>query len=376
MNVTHPKRVLYVITKANWGGAQKYVFDLAVGMKARGHIVSVVYGEPGILVDRLLDAGISSMQVPAMGRDVHMGSDVNAYRSLYSLFNTESPDVVHLNSSKAGILGAIAAHRANVRTIIFTSHGWAFNEDRPFWQKYILYGIYALLIYLSNSTICVSEAVKRDISWIPGTKRKLVVIHNGIQESAYLGKESARKELLPGVTGGIWIGMLAELHPTKRIEDAISAMHILIPHHPNLHLFVLGEGQQRAVLEKMVSKYGLAGNVHLVGFIPNAPTLLHAFDYFLLCSRSESLGYAALEAGLAQIPMIVTNVGGLPEIVTHMKSGLLVPAYAPQAIADAITYYIDHPETAERFSTELIRHIRATFSVDDAIKKTAATYSL
>src|SRR6478735_2412413 len=101
MQVT-PQRILYIVTKANWGGAQRYVYDLAVAAKAAGHEVSVAYGAEGRLAERLRQEGIKALVVGSLGRDLSVTTDTAAFRDLYRTINAVGPDVLHLNSSKAG----------------------------------------------------------------------------------------------------------------------------------------------------------------------------------------------------------------------------------------------------------------------------------
>ncbi len=164
------KSVLYVITKANWGGAQKYVYLLARGAANAGYQVAVAYGEPGVLTEKLGELGIETIQVPALGRDVDTKKDAGAYRALVELFKTRNPDIVHINSAKAGGLGALAARRVGIAHIIFTAHGWAFNESRPAWQRALIWMLSGVTVSLSHTTICVSEANYARHARVPGNR--------------------------------------------------------------------------------------------------------------------------------------------------------------------------------------------------------------
>jgi glycosyltransferase involved in cell wall biosynthesis len=124
------KKVTYVITKANWGGAQRYVFDLATHLPKEEFDVSVAYGVEGKLAEELKRAGIVTHYIPALGRDVSFVKDTKSLLELFELFLKEQPDVVHLNSSKAGGVGALAARLTGVPKIVFTIHGLPEDEAR------------------------------------------------------------------------------------------------------------------------------------------------------------------------------------------------------------------------------------------------------
>src|SRR3989338_2833403 len=127
-----PKRtkVLYLITKATWGGAQRYVYDLATNLPPGRFEAVVAFGERGRLADMLTQKNIALRPLPSLGRDVVLFSDIASFFQILGLLRRERPDVVHLNSSKAAALGALAARLAGIRKIVFTVHGWPFKEDR------------------------------------------------------------------------------------------------------------------------------------------------------------------------------------------------------------------------------------------------------
>ncbi len=198
-------RILYVITKANWGGAQRYVYDLATAAKEGGYEIAVAYGESGSLKDKLASAGIRTIPLQKMHNRASVAAIVQAYRELCTVFATEKPDIVHLNSSLAGIAGALAGRRYRLSHMLFTAHGWAFNENRSFIQKNILRGIAWLTMLLAHRTIAVSEAIRRDVCRWPGIGRRITVIHNGIDCLSLLSREEARATLAPrcGCSAGV-----------------------------------------------------------------------------------------------------------------------------------------------------------------------------
>ena len=179
-------KILYGITKSNFGGAQRYVFDLAIETKKVGHDVAVMCGEGGTLVERLGEEGIRTIEIKGMNRDI---SPLDDLRSLFNLIRTlkhEKPDVFHTNSSKVGGLGNLAARLVGIKKIIFTSHGFEFDAPRPMWQKPIIKFFSWLTIVLSHTTICVSNKTRDKIAHWPFIKTKLMVIHNGIEEFSIL----------------------------------------------------------------------------------------------------------------------------------------------------------------------------------------------
>lgn len=367
------KRILFVITKANWGGAQRYVYDLAVAAKSRGMGVLVAFGTEGLLQTKLAAAGIRTTTLTTLTRDVSLRDELDTFKALRALIKEEKPHIVHVNSSKAG-LGLLAARLEKVPHVIFTAHGWAFNEERPWWQKIVLRLIYIVTVYLAHDTICVSDAVRRDLGFLPG--KSLRVIKHGIDTPAFLPKKEARQKLFLGTEEGRWIGMTAELHPTKRVEDAIDALAELTRGYPDLHLVVMGEGELKDWLIERVKHYGLEKRIHLPGFIIDAPEYLKAFDFFLMPSRTEALGLALVEAGYAGLPVVAARAGGIPEVVAHKKTGLLVPRENPHSLARAIRTLLENPEDAAAYGVALEASTRERFSKERMIEETFAVYDI
>ncbi|MEK7585082.1 MAG: glycosyltransferase, partial [Patescibacteria group bacterium] len=123
-------KIIFVVTKGNWGGVQRYVYDLATSLPKRQFEPLVVVGQGEILKSKLAAAGVECQSLARLGRDVRLTDDFHSFWALFKLFRREQPSIVHLNSSKVGVIGALAGRLARVPRIIFTAHGWASNEDR------------------------------------------------------------------------------------------------------------------------------------------------------------------------------------------------------------------------------------------------------
>ena len=368
------KKVLFVITKSNWGGAQRYVFDMATAAHSAGFTVAVAYGSRGELGSKLETAGIRTIEIPSLGRDISIGADWKAYRALSRVIAAERPDILHLNSSKAGAMGALAGRLHGVPRIIFTAHGWALNEERPLWQKIPIAGIYIATLLLSHRTIAVSQAVAQDMRRMPFISKKILVIHNGISAPEFLPQEQSRTTLLPNQTASFWIGMVGELHKIKRTADAILAFTSIAKEFPHAILVIAGEGEEHTHLQALIEKNHMQQRIFLLGHIPNAATHMKAFDIFLLPSRSEALAYVAVEAGYAGLPVIASNVGGIPEIITDGVSGVLVPRENPQALTDALRSLLNNPDLRKKLGDALQTRVHEEFSLATMVQHTLTVY--
>ena len=134
-----PSKILYIITKSEWGGAQRYVFDLAENFQSKGYQVTVASGfdsgKQNALHTKLDENDIKSYRLKNLVRQISLFKDLAAYFELKKLIRNIKPDVLHLNSSKAGIIGALAGKHAGVKKIVYTVHEFVFNEPLSVWQK-------------------------------------------------------------------------------------------------------------------------------------------------------------------------------------------------------------------------------------------------
>lgn len=374
-----PKRILYVITKGTWGGAQRYVYDLAAAAKARGHQVVVAYGSEGVLAQHLREQGLRSVRLPSLERDISLTSDWSAYRELYRLISQEAPDVLHLNSSKVGLLGALAGRVLNIPCIIFTAHGWAFNEDRSPATRAALWLAHYTTLLLCHKTIAVSRAVLGQTKSMPLVRGKVQMIPLGIEEPDFMEREFARAQLearmqTPLLGGTLWIGALSELTWNKSVHTLLRALKILKERGVPAGVVVFGEGEERQFLETLVGEQGLQEQVRLLGFVQEGARYLKAFDIFAFPSRTEALGYALIEAGYAGLPCVASCVGGVPEIVEQGVSGMLVQRENAAALADALELLIKNPQRRGQLGSALQQSVRRKFSLERMLKETLALY--
>ena len=362
------KKLLFVITKSVWGGAGRYVYDLAIALSEE-YDVAVALGGSGPLISKLQTGGVRTIAIPSLDRDIDTRSDSSAFFELLTIFKKEKPDIVHVNSSKAGALGALAARIQRVPKIVYTAHGWAFNEPVSPLSKLFRWTVSLGTLLLSHAVITVShfDSIHSPLGL------ETTMIHNGLASPVFLPKGEARTEL--ALRGGIptdvfIVGTIAELNKNKGVVTLIEAFG----QTENSHLIVIGEGEDRTKLEMLVARHGLQSRVHLVGFIENAAIFLKAFDMFVLASRKEGLPYVILEAGAAEVPTVATIVGGIPEIIDDQLSGILVPPYDSEMLAEALSELINSPATRVRYGSRLKEKVERHFPLRGMIKKTIEVY--
>lgn len=368
------KRILFLITKGNWGGAQRYVYDLATRLPKDTYAAMVAMGEGSILAERLAPQDIPVHRIHSLTRDISLLNDLHSFFEIYRLLKKGRPDVLHINSSKAGGLGALAARLAGVPRIVFTVHGWAFNEPRSFIARQLILYMQWLTVLLSDAVITVSRHDFIQGQRMLFAKKKMYLVHNGIETTSLLSRDDARAQLgIPSHDENMWIGTIAELHPNKDLRSLVCAC--ASPRvRGKIRCITIGDGEERTALGAYVKECGVEDIVTFAGKMDNAAQLLSAFDIFVLPSVKEGLPYVLLEAGFAGLPTVATRVGGIPEIVDDGISGILVPPRSPEAIAEALAVLIENKEKAAQYGAALKKKVVEEFSLERMVQKTMEIY--
>lgn len=364
-------KILYIITKSNWGGAQRNIYDLATAMKQRGHDVHVALGGKDVLLEKLMEASVHVHSIDGMGRDINLTGDIKSLFEIWRIISRIKPDCVHVHSPKASGLGALCARLLGVRKIIYTVHGWAFNEERPLIQKSLIALFSWLTILLSHRVVNLSEQEYLQTIMFPGGKTRATIVPLGINPTIMYSKVGAKEKLreMSGtdVTKKFVIGTIGELHNNKGYDFALLALKDIVQSHPEVMYYVIGSGEKRAAIENKVKEYGLQDHVRLLGFVPNAAEYVKGFDLFLLTSVKEGLPYVLFEVGLAGVPCVSTNVGGIPSIIEDMKSGILIQAKKVQEIVQAVDFMIRHPKIRKEYGESLKVRVADKFSMEKMI---------
>jgi len=377
------QKVVYLITKGNWGGAQRYVYDLATNLPRDRFEAVVILGVGQELGRKLRARKIRVIQLSTLQRDINPLKEIVAFFQLFSYIRQEQPSVLHTNSSKAGLLGALISRMLGVQCI-FTTHGWAFNESRNVLERKLFWILHWITILLSHKTIAVSNALKQQMVHAPFAAGKLNVVKDGINPPNFKSQREARNilaEYSPPLKirteskrDLMWIGTISELHKTKGLHYAIDSVAELKTKYPDIVFVIIGGGTERAVLEKHIREKHLEDTVFLLGFMKDASRCLTAFDIFTLTSISEALGYVLLEAGAAGLPVVATRVGGIPEIVKNGESGFLVPARDSKSIQKALATLLNEPKRRKRFGDMLKKQVGSKFSQAKMVNETLRHY--
>lgn len=373
------KKVLYVITKSNFGGAQKYVYELAIAAKHKGALVAVACGGKGELIKKLNEHQIQTFEVGGLTRDISIKSEIKALYSLAHIIRDFDPDVVHFNSSKAGLLGTFISRLLSVPRIIFTAHGWPFLEDRSKWWKLMAWAGSYFTGLFSHRIILVSEHDLRQTK-MPGVKSKCKLIHIAVSDFPLLSRDETRLKLFSEETiknhqHNVWLVTTAELVKNKNHTLAIDAIaEFNSTHTTKIFYTVIGEGELETTLKEQADMKGLNDYVNFIGYLENASQYLLGFDMFILPSKKEGLPYALLEAGKAGLPCIASRIGGIPEVIIDKETGLLIDPNNHMTVVAALDFLLTNSNKRSEYSDNLSALIEAEYKEEIMLAKTWQTY--
>jgi glycosyltransferase involved in cell wall biosynthesis len=368
-------KILFIITQGHSGGAQKYVLDLITGLSAL-HEVFLAIGEDK---DKSFQEQIYTknpkttiFELKHLKRDISPKHDILAILELHRLYTELKPDIVHLNSSKAGVLGALA--RTKHTKIVYTVHGWVFLEALSKAKKLLYQGLEYISSRFQDATIVLSPqeyTIAQKTLHIP--KKQLSLIPLGIEKIQFLEKENARKKLCeqnPDLDPNIfWTGTIANHYLSKGLDVFIEAVSKFSDEEKKkIQCIIIGDGPERKNLETLIEKYQLQKTFFLLPFLPNASIYIKAFDLFVLPSRKEGLPYTLLETLQAKIPILATNVGGIPSLLETNPNAKIIKANNPELLKEHILYFFKNTKTLKT------KEENTHYSLHEMLEKTKSLY--
>lgn len=375
------KKILFLSTKSVLGGAQRYILDLIDYLPKDSFECTVAAGGRGPLSVKIAERNIPYYEIKSIARDINPFREIVAFFELVTLLRKIKPDVLHLNSSKASFLGGFAGKLCGIKKIVSSTHGWPFLEDRPRWQKTALLLLVRFQSLFVNIIICVSEfdytiGVQKRIA----PQKKLLQIHNGIDSARhiFLDRREAREKLF--VKAGIpqnnyfVIGSIAEYTKNKGLFYLIEAASHIVKIEPRALFLLVGWGEEKKFFETQIARRQLEAHVYLIDYIPEAFSYLKAFDVFILPSLKEGFAYTLLEASLAELPIVTTRVGGNPEIIENLKTGLLIRPGSPEEIINAISLLTKDSNERAALGREARKKVMRDFSIGAMIERTRKVY--
>ncbi len=386
------KRVLFVITQSESGGAQQFLSQFLGQLQKNNYDIHVAMGidGDGSLVKQLNTIGISHYTLTSLRRNISPFSDIKAVWEIHELIRGFQPDTLFLLSSKAGFIGSLAARLSSIKpNVVYRIGGWSFNDPGPTWKHWLWIYLERLSapwkdIIIINNTHDLKQAHELHIR----PRKSLNLVYNGIDpyKLSLLPSAEARQMLLETigldkpVFDGKIIGTIANFYPAKGLEYLIEAFSLLNTRPTesfgqakylirNTRLLIIGDGNERNMLEKLIRQRGLEDKVFLLGQRMQASQYLSAFDIFVLPSVKEGYPWSVLEAMSAKLPIIATRVGAIPEIIENGLNGYIVEPANPEQIADNINLLLTNESLAKEMGIQAHQTVLFKFTLDKMIKQ-------
>ncbi|MGP9801364.1 glycosyltransferase family 4 protein [Rheinheimera sp. NSM] len=360
-------KVLFIITRSDvMGGASVHLLDLAAGLQERNYNVHILVGGIGILQQRAAEFNLSISSVPSLMRQIHPLKDLKAYFELKRAIREFKPDLVHLHSSKAGLLGRLACKATDV-PCVFTAHGWAFTEGVSAKRRWLYRVLERLAAPLAAKIIAVSDydkalALQNGVA----TASSLTLVHNGVADKAeHTGVvqhcEKAEVRL-------IMVARFEQPKDQPRLLRVLSQLTAL-----PWHLELVGDGPGLPAAQALCRQLGIAAKVTFSGACTDVPRRLAAADTFVLLSHWEGLPLTILEAMSLGLPVVASDVGGVSETIDK-QCGFLIAPTDDSALLNAFEQLISSASLRATMGMAARTRYQEHFTLERMINDTERVY--
>ena len=369
------KKVCIFITRLISGGAQKIVVDLLRHLDRTKYDLHLLVGVTDRSEPHLFDQVPSDVTVTSLDsvvRELSPKSDWVAYRQVRKFLRKESFDILHLHTSKAGVLGSMAGRGAGIPNILYTPHGHIFHKDAAIpgftelspLKRQILYRVRKRAYKCCHRLVALSDQdLREQVELGLAPKEQFDVIMNGIDvESFSQGDGDGVRKAFPQFRR--FIGSVGRLSREKGHDILLDAFAEVAKEDREVGLFLIGSGSEEDALRDQANRLEISDRVLFTGNLPDVRAHLHAIDLFLLPSRYESQGLAAMEAMSASVPVIASRVGGVPGIIEDGVTGKLFEPGNEKELAQSISNLLRDDSERDRLARNSVLHAQKSFSID------------
>jgi len=355
----------------------KYQMSLVHGLSLESNMTESEERAVKAGIESARERGVRIFTVPFLVRRIDPINDIRTVYELFKIIKKEKPDIVHTHTSKAGILGRIAARAAKVSQIIHTPHGHVFYGHFSRAASWVFLWLERILAIVTDRFVALSKGELQDYSALAVyPPDKVVKIHSGVDIEKFQATGVSiidKKRLLGLEPNGCCIGFVGWLLPIKGPMHLLRAMKYVWQEYSAAHLIFVGKGDLDVDLRAEALNLDQNGRVKFLGWRNDIDEIMQIFDIFILPSLNEGMGRVLVEAMAAGKPIIASNVGGIPELVRHGDNGLLVPAGDEKALADSIKRLIRDPEEANSMGLNG-RKRSYQFSLESMVEKIDGLY--
>lgn len=377
-------RVTHIITRLVIGGAQENTVATVLGLRQKPDVHVRLISGPTTGNEGSMEPSFSTCPdalsiVSALVRPIHPWKDVRAWGDLTKVLRKDPPDIVHTHSGKAGILGRLAARRADVRVIIHHIHGPSFGPFQGPVANAVFLTAEKIAARTTTHFLCSANAMtRRYLAAGIGRPEMYTRVLSGFRIGPFL--EARHDRVLRAKLGlpedAFVIGKLGRLAPLKGHEDLFKAFAILLPQQPNARLLLIGDGALRTQLERRAGELGLGDKIIFAGLVTPAevPRHIGIMDCLAHLSQREALSRALPQALAAAKPVIAYDFDGADEVCLHGQTGFLVRTGDVPSVARHLLELSRDPALRSRLGQRGQQLVKEQFPVEHMVEQIYQLY--
>lgn len=376
-------QVLHIVTRLTRGGAQENTVATVRGLMSRGYRVILVtglsWGKEGEILAEALESGMEIVILPELIREVYWVKDLIAFWKLGRMMGRVSFQIVHTHMSKAGLLGRCIARMSQVPLIIHTPHGHVFHSYFPAYKERMFLILERWVAKICQCLISLTDKnLAEHLELGVGRRDQWVTIPSGVNEALFQDLPAARKREIRDAwripLGYMVVGFVGRLAPVKGAAYFVEAMPAILAKVPSTYFLIVGDGEEKQRLESRVRELHLASRVIFTGDQKQVTEFLSIMDILTVPSLNEGMGRVIVEAGLLRKAVVATNVSGIPDLIRANRTGLLVEARNPQALAEAVARLLTDTLLSIRLGENLYKHVFEGYTEAYMVKKIHELY--
>lgn len=360
MTIQKPVKVLHLITRLIVGGAQENTVYTARFLDPQLFDVDVICGpqtgSEGSLIEEALASGVKLSILPELVRELNPYKDFIAFLKLYFILRKNRYAIIHTHSSKAGILGRLAAKLAGTPIIIHTVHGWSFHDYMSRWRKRLFITLEKISAMFTYRLIVVTQKdIEKGLKHGIGKPNQYHLIRSAIPLAEFLDTPSnpnqLREELGIPLNAAV-IGTVGRLSPQKNPLDWLQIAAQIAAQKPECYFLLVGDGPLRNQVETQIDALHLRNRVILTGLRRDVPQLLSVIDVFLLTSLWEGLPRVIPQAMCREVPIVAYASDGVAEVIEHGRNGMICPPGEIHLAAQYCLQLLDSEELRVKITKE------------------------
>ena len=334
--------------------------ELVKGLHSKGIWVDVIIPEGSPYVKIFGDLGIRVIPSHPVRK-----FSLESVSLIRNEITQQHYDIIHLFNTKAIVNGALAAVGKPVKVVAYRGAAGLHWYDPTAWWSHLN----PRIDYLVCNSNYVLQHVKRQLF----NKSKAVMIHKGMDPGWFSNTRPVSRESLGIPDHAIIVGCVANVRKVKGVPNLLKATYQMDPKLP-LHIVLIGQGMESDGIRRLIDASMFKDRIHNLGYRKDVYEVIAACDIYVQPSLSESLSRSVMEAMCLKVPCVVSDVGGLAELVSHEKSGLTVKKGDPAALADAITRLAENRQLRQSYAAEGFNRMQRIFSVENMIANTKRLY--